>query len=156
MIHRYLIGLAVAAVLAGCATTPPVPLPDRVSRIDPSASCECEPQAGTWDVRAQLTEDGERAYLAVYLDSPFDTIREPQIKTTGIAIYKGKSGKTYFYDLGQITRSRTVGTLFIEDPSKSRVGSEVMYQAFKMERREGSDCLRLDDRGMHRGALGIP
>lgn len=139
-----------------CAITPDVPLPDSVARSNPSLDCPREPQAGIWNIRAEVHQIDGVEYMAVQVTSPFDTIREPILKTTRIAIYKGHTGDVYFYDLGKISKSRYIGTLFVEDPSKSRVGSELAYETFKFERRDDSNCLKIYNDGPRIGALGKP
>jgi hypothetical protein len=129
-----------------CATTPDSPPPSGIFELNPDVDCPHESQAGGWEMKARLFEMDDISYLAVYFDPGFRLTREPQVSVkTGFPVFLKQTGKVYYYRLGRVPRTRTVGWISFRTPARNRVGNEFVDNIVTLilERREITDCLRL-------------
>lgn len=138
--------LSFVMLFAGCATAPKGPLPEGLKALNPGADCPREPQAGGWDIKAQLVEVDTVNYLALYFEPGFHLQKEPDVRLrTGFAVFEERDGNTYYYRLGKLPNVKTIGSVSFTTPVRKRAGREFVDERIKLklERKEDSDCLRI-------------
>ena len=141
--------LSAAVILGGCAKNiKTIPVPDAVMNLNPALACAKDGQGSIWDLRAQLYETPDNAYLVFYLDTGFTLVQEPDVNLrAGFAVFEFENEHTYTYRLGKLPKSKRIGIVSFPTPVRERVGRETVNKIVRLalERRPGTDCLRVTE-----------
>lgn len=147
---RLVILSAVSVLIAlfsfGCAHTPVPEPPAEMFAIDPETACPHESQAGPLDIKAYLYETPDMDYLVLYFNAPKSTLVEPRLKLrASFPVFLKQVGDVYYYRLGKLPKGKNVGEIWYPTYQRSRArgGMVDRLQGVDLERRDGTNCLRV-------------
>lgn len=130
----------------GCAhTSVPAP-PADLFAIDPETACEHESLAGGLDIKATLYETPDTDYLVLYFNAPKSTIVEPRLKLqASFPVFIKQTGNVYYYRLGKLPKGKKVGEVWYPtwQRARARGGMVDELQGVELERRDGTNCLKV-------------